>query len=110
MGSFNCRRWGILVVADHADLDGDGDLDIVASYEKSYDVDFLQFTDGAIGWYENTNGTDQQYGPFRKLRTVWQASSLHIVDVEGDGDWNDDGEFDSGDLVAAFQAGIYRSE
>ena len=60
-----------------ADLDGDGDLDIVARGNKN----------GArsIVWFENTDGS----GGFSAARILHEPKSsgdLHVVDLDGDGD------------------------
>jgi hypothetical protein len=59
-----------------ADIDGDGDTDLVsASYE-----------DDEIAWYENTNGAGS-FGPQQVISHLAdRASSVFAADVDGDGD------------------------
>ena len=100
-----------------ADLDGDGDVDVIPSHAG-----------GSWAWYENTDGE----GTFQRVdvRTVDNDVLVLATDVDGDGDedillgghfdkpvmWyesrligdsNDDGVFNSGDLVRVFQVGKY---
>ena len=59
-----------------ADLDGDGDLDVLSA---SHD-------DDKIAWYENTDGTGG-FGPQQVIAAeVWRASSVYAADLDGDGD------------------------
>ncbi|MFC1501985.1 T9SS type A sorting domain-containing protein [bacterium] len=64
--------------ADGADLDGDGDLDVVSAYSSIYD--------SRIVWYENTDGK----GNFSSLKTITDSvdlpRSVYICDLDGDGD------------------------
>ncbi|MCA9169652.1 MAG: VCBS repeat-containing protein [Planctomycetales bacterium] len=104
-----------------ADLDSDGDLDVVTADE------FNHYT----FWNENLGGhgafaAPQPIGPFTELT----GGSFEIVDMDADGDldllsasdhegiiaWhenrligdsNDDGIFDAADLILVFQAGEY---
>jgi hypothetical protein len=103
-----------------ADVDGDGDLDVLAISEY----------EGKIVWYENTDGRGK-FGEQQVISTVskW-ARFLTTADLDGDGDldvlsaflfesriaWyeqrlvgdaNDDGVFNSSDLVLVFQSGEY---
>jgi hypothetical protein len=102
------------------DLDGDGDIDVLSASEH----------DDQIAWYENTDGK----GTFGDHQLITYhadgASSVYAADLDGDGDidvlsasfqdgriaWyenrligdaNDDGVFNSSDLVQVFQAGEY---
>jgi hypothetical protein len=105
------------------DVDGDGDLDVISD------------GDNKIAWYENTDGKGT-FGAPRVIATPFIDGPVHAGDMDGDGDldvlsahgnadkiaWyenlsnplvpkigdaNDDGIFDSSDLVAVFQAGEY---
>jgi hypothetical protein len=69
-----------------ADLDGDGDLDLVgATYDASlltdYGQEFLQSGSGGVYYYENRNGQFHQYN----LSTNAQALALLLVDLNRDG-------------------------
>jgi hypothetical protein len=59
-----------------ADLDGDGDMDVLSASWK----------DDKIGWYENTDGQ----GTFSTLKTITTqvngAQSVYAADLDGDGD------------------------
>ncbi|AFL81939.1 hypothetical protein Aeqsu_2482 [Aequorivita sublithincola DSM 14238] len=59
-----------------ADLDGDGDLDMISASGN----------DDKIAWYENTDGQGN-FGPQKKIsETVLGATSVFAVDIDGDGD------------------------
>jgi hypothetical protein len=66
------------------DLDGDKDLDVLASYSSLADSRSI-----IVSWYENTDGNGQ-FGPQRSITTqgILGPSSLNAVDVDGDGDWD----------------------
>ena len=109
---------GILALTSN-DLDGDGDSDIVAATIS-----------GQVRWYENLDNTDDfRDGDLVSLRDR-EAVSVVVSDMDNDGDndivtassgfdriaWfesrtigdsNDDGVFNSSDLVKVFQAGQY---
>lgn len=59
-----------------ADLDGDGDNDVLSASKD----------DGKIAWYENTSG----YGTFSDQKVIStnapDARSVHAADLDGDGD------------------------
>jgi hypothetical protein len=93
-----------------ADLDGDGDNDVVASQAVWTGQDW----ENSLFWFENRipgdvnndslfNSTDLllvlQAGEYEDGR---RGNSSYL-----EGDWNGDQEFDSQDLVFAFQAGNY---
>ena len=97
-----------------ADVDGDGDMDVLSGSHP-----------GTVAWYENLDGAGSFAGQqVISNRLPLRFESVHFADVDGDGDldvlsatyWhenrllgdsNDDGIFESGDLVAVFQAGKY---
>jgi len=59
-----------------ADLDGDGDLDVLSASEQ----------DDTIAWYENTDG-DGSFGAAQTLSTTADGvQEAHAADVDGDGD------------------------
>ncbi|MEM7305463.1 MAG: FG-GAP-like repeat-containing protein [Planctomycetota bacterium] len=59
-----------------ADVDGDGDLDVVAG----------SFSDDTIAWFENTDGL-ATFGPGQTITTAADAfQSLRATDLDGDGD------------------------
>ncbi|MEK6797550.1 MAG: VCBS repeat-containing protein, partial [Planctomycetota bacterium] len=67
-------EWALSVFA--ADLDGDGDVDVLSASES----------DDKIAWYENTDGL----GAFSSERiittTAYWATSVFAADLDGDGD------------------------
>ena len=85
LGTFDAEQV-ILTIADVsisgtvADVDGDGDLDLVTTV---LDNDF----DSTIAWYENTDGLGT-FGAEQVISTVADAtiSQLVVADVDGDGD------------------------
>jgi hypothetical protein len=107
-----------------ADVDGDGDVDIISA-SSTYD----RFGEnGKISWYENKDGK----GTFRNAEGITTAAtgagSVFAADLDGDsdvdvlsasngriawyeqrlaGDSNDDGVFNSSDLVRVIQSGEY---
>jgi hypothetical protein len=67
----------VAFVAVSADLDGDGDLDVVSA----------SATDRKIAWYENTDGAGA-FGPQQLISTIafiWH-DSVTVADLDGDGD------------------------
>ncbi len=110
-----------------ADVDGDGDVDLLTTSRR----------DDKIAWYENTDGNGSFGEQMMLITEVENPWSVFAADLDGDGDvdvlagsgdwsdnevpfgtifWlenriladsNDDGTFDSSDLVAVFQAGKY---
>jgi VCBS repeat protein len=59
-----------------ADVDGDGDLDVLTASRAN----------GCISWYENTDGLGG-FGPEQVIDTVLlSAVSVYAADVDGDGD------------------------
>jgi hypothetical protein len=106
-----------------ADVDGDGNVDVLSASYKPY----------TIAWYENTDG-EGTFGSQRVIATkaLDDAKSVYTSDVDGDsdvdvlvastdgitwyenltphrlvGDSNGDGVFNSSDLVFVFQGGKY---
>ena len=69
-----------------ADLDGDGDVDVVVAIDDTYG-------DGRIAWYSNRgNGT---FLGERRLASVSDAQAVTVLDVDGDG--NADVAYAAGD-------------
>lgn len=59
-----------------ADVDGDGDTDVLSASER----------DDKIAWYENTDGLGT-FGPQRVISTLAdRARSVFAADIDGDGD------------------------
>ncbi len=59
-----------------ADVDGDGDVDVLSA----------SFGDGIIAWYENTDGQGNFGGQQVLSNTALLARSVHAADIDGDGD------------------------
>ena len=58
------------------DLDGDGDLDLVAAVEKL----------NAFKWYENNGQRPAQFTPHLVFDRALAAHGIHTDDIDGDGD------------------------
>jgi len=59
-----------------ADIDGDGDMDVISS----------SFEDGTVEWYENTDALGN-FGPPRAIWTdAYSAHGVFVADLDGDGD------------------------
>lgn len=109
-----------------ADIDGDGDLDVVINTPFYY-YDLIRVP-GEVVWLENT---DDGYVPAETIGRHFRVSLL-VCDIDGDGDddlisannyenrlvWNErrsvgdsdnDGDFDSSDLVTIMQLGLYNT-
>ena len=101
-----------------ADLDGDGDQDVLSA----------SWGDDRIAWYENTDGAGHFGTPQLITTDAYGAVSVYAADLDSDGDldviaaagskvaWyenrlvgdaNDEGAFNSSDMVQVFQAGEY---
>ena len=70
-----------------ADMDGDGDLDIVSA----------SFYDDTIAWYENDGAADPSWTAADIATSADGAEEVYVADMDGDGDldivsasWNDD--------------------
>ncbi|MCH7785103.1 MAG: T9SS type A sorting domain-containing protein [Bacteroidetes bacterium] len=81
LGSFGAEQI-ITTDADHAisvyaaDIDGDGDMDVLSASED----------DNKIAWYENTDGLGS-FGPEQIITTdADHANSVYAIDIDGDGD------------------------
>ena len=60
-----------------ADIDRDGDLDLVSITESA---------GGAVSWIENTNGSGTSWTPHTIAAKVSTGSTVSPVDLDGDGD------------------------
>jgi len=71
-GSYNSAYGG-----DAADMDGDGDLDIIGS----------QYNDGDVTWWENVNGSGSEWTE-HTVDGGYEASlyTVYAADIDGDGD------------------------
>ena len=63
-----------VVSVDAADLDGDGDMDVLSA----------SWVDGKIAWYENIDGLGS-FGP-QQIITINSPKDVIAVDIDGDGD------------------------
>ena len=59
-----------------ADMDGDGDLDIVSA----------SFYDDTIAWYENDGAANPSWAAADIDTNADGATSVHVADMDGDGD------------------------
>ncbi|AXG71443.1 repeat domain in Vibrio, Colwellia, Bradyrhizobium and Shewanella [Kordia sp. SMS9] len=69
-----------------ADLDGDGDMDVLSA----------SYVDDKIAWYENTDGQGTFSAEQIISTNITNPSSVYAADVDGDGDM---------DVLAGFQGG-----
>jgi len=63
---------------DVADMDGDGDLDIVSASD----------TDNTIAWYEHDGTSDPSWSAANIATNVDGARGLSVADMDGDGDFD----------------------
>lgn len=81
MGTFGPKRIITVdadgaILVDAADLDGDGDVDVLSASNSDY----------KISWYENTDGLGN-FGPQRVITaTIAAKSTVITADLDGDGD------------------------
>ncbi|SVC12617.1 uncharacterized protein METZ01_LOCUS265471, partial [marine metagenome] len=59
-----------------ADMDGDGDLDIVSA----------SYADDTIAWYENDGAADPSWSAADIATSYEGATDVHVADMDGDGD------------------------
>jgi hypothetical protein len=96
---------------DAADVDGDGDVDILSSYVNDYYHDGVSVH---IAWYEQLPGDagdanlDNQFDQ-TDITAVLGAGKYRTGEPATwqEGDWNHDGVFDQLDIIAALQTGSY---
>jgi len=74
--------WGASHV-DAADLDGDGDLDLAGASELT---DGIYEQQADIAWFENADGTGTSWIQHDVAPFFENASEVHAVDLDGDGD------------------------
>jgi len=68
-------NWPHLTWVQTGDIDRDGDPDIVAASDTQ-----------GLFWWENTDGKGEQWTKYRISYEFYTASSLHLVDMDDDGD------------------------
>ncbi len=59
-----------------ADMDGDGDMDIVSA----------SYNDDTIAWYKNDGAADPSWAATDISTSSGGANSVHAADMDGDGD------------------------
>ncbi len=59
-----------------ADLDGDGDADVLSA----------SYVDGKVAWYENTGDPGRRFASARTIDQGKGATAVEAVDIDGDGD------------------------
>ena len=59
-----------------ADMDGDGDMDIISA----------SLNDNAIAWYENNGAADPTWAASDIATSAYGATSVFAADMDGDGD------------------------
>ena len=65
-----------------ADMDGDGDLDVVSA----------SYNDNTIAWYENDGAANPSWTAADIATSAGGAWDVHVADMDGDGDFDDDNE------------------
>ena len=89
----------IATSADHArdvfvaDMDGDGDLDIVSA----------SYVDDTIAWYENDGAADPSWTAANIAITADGAESVYVADMDGDGDLDIVSASDLDDTIAWYE-------
>ncbi|MCS4300705.1 T9SS type A sorting domain-containing protein [Chryseobacterium sp. BIGb0232] len=76
----------------NADMDGDGDLDLV-----------IALLDGSIIWYENVNGQGSFTVKHVVASSLFGYIKLHIADLDGDGDNDISYVNDNGNKISWFE-------
>ena len=59
-----------------ADMDGDGDMDIVSA----------SYNDDTIAWYENDGAANPTFTAVNIATSADGARDVHVADMDGDGD------------------------
>jgi len=76
-----------------ADVDGDGDIDVLSASED----------DDKISWYENTAGDGSAWTEHAITTTALQAQSVYAADLDGDGDIDALSASDTDDKIAWYE-------
>ncbi|MEE3214643.1 MAG: FG-GAP-like repeat-containing protein, partial [Pseudomonadota bacterium] len=76
-----------------ADMDGDGDLDIVSASQA----------DDTIAWYENDGASDPTWSAADIATSADYAASVYVADMDGDGDLDIVSASDVDDTIAWYQ-------
>jgi hypothetical protein len=77
-----------------ADMDGDGDLDIVSASAK----------DDTIAWYENDGASDPSWTAANIATSADGAWDVHVADMDGDGDLDIVSASASDDTIAWYES------
>ena len=76
-----------------ADMDGDGDLDIVSSSQN----------DDTIAWYENDGAADPSWTAADIATSADSARSVYVADMDGDGDMDIVSASEGDDAIAWYE-------
>ena len=79
-----------------ADMDGDGDLDIVSASSN----------DDTIAWYENNGAADPTWTAADIATSADEATSVFVADMDGDGDMDIISASYADDTIAWYENGI----
>ena len=76
-----------------ADIDGDGDLDIVSASKN----------DDTIAWYENNGATDPTFTAANIATSADGAGDVYVADIDGDGDLDIVSASETDDTIAWYE-------
>jgi len=76
-----------------ADMDGDGDMDIVSA----------SYTDDTIAWYENDGAADPSWSAENIDTNVDGALDIHVADMDNDGDLDIVSASDNDEIIAWYE-------
>ena len=76
-----------------ADIDGDGDLDIVSG----------SYYDDTIAWYENDGAVNPTWSAVNIATSADHAIDVHVADMDGDGDLDIVSASDNDDTIAWYE-------
>lgn len=77
-----------------ADIDGDGDMDMISGMNGYYDYSTYTYSSGGFKYYENTGTTAAPAfaapitNAFGLTDVGYSKSTPHLVDIDGDGDFD----------------------
>ncbi len=85
---------------ESADLDGDGDADVISASQGNFGG-FLNNESGGLAWYENDSGAS--WPKTLVTQAVVSPQDVHAADLDGDGDDDALVAFGGGDRIAWYE-------